>query len=75
MIKKGFELFQGDGNYAFSFMLPLILLPTKVDAVTQKRCCKRNAVGALGSSGGKVILTLLAKVIVFQVKLTTIDVR
>ena len=56
-------------------MLPFVLLPTEVDAVTQKECCKGNAVGALGSGGGKVILTLLAKVIAFYVGLTTIDVR
>ena len=56
-------------------MLPLVLLPMEVDVVTQERGCKRNAVGAFGSSGGKVILILLTEVIAFHVGLTTIDVR
>ena len=56
-------------------MLPLILLPTEVDAVPQEGCCKENAVGAFGSSGGKVILTLLSEVIAFHVRFTTIDVK
>ena len=56
-------------------MLLFILLPTEVDAVTQERYCKGNAVETFGSSGGKVVFTLLAKVIVFYVGLTTIDVK
>ena len=56
-------------------MLPFVLLPMEVDAVTQEECNKRNAVGALGSGGGKVVLTMLAEVIAFYVRLTMIDVR
>ena len=56
-------------------MFPLLLLSTEVDVVTQERCCKRNTVGALGSGGGKMIPTLLVKVITFHVGLITIDVR
>ena len=56
-------------------MLPLVLLPTEVNTVTQEECYKRNTVRALGSGGGKVILILLAKVITFYVGLTTINVR
>ena len=55
--------------------LPLILLPTKTNAVTQKRDRKKNAVKALGSGGGKMILTLLAEVVTFHVRLTTIYIR
>ena len=75
MTKKGFELFSSDRNCAFGFMLLLVLLPTKVDAVTQKRYCKGNAIGLFGSGGGKVILALLAEIIAFHVELTIIDVR
>ena len=56
-------------------MLPLVLLPTEVDAVPKEECYKENAVGDFGSCGGKVILILLAEVIAFHVGLTTIDVR
>ena len=56
-------------------MLPLVLLPSEVDAVTQERCCKENMVGAFGSGVGKVILTLLTEVIAFHVGFITIHVR
>ena len=56
-------------------MLLFVLLLTKVHAVTQEACYKKNAIGALGSGGGKVVLTLLAKIIAFHVRLSTIDVR
>ena len=75
MTKEGFELLPGDGDGTFSLILPLILLPTKVDAVPKEGCCKGNAVGAFSSGGGKVILTLLTEVIAFHVGLTTIDVK
>ena len=75
MTKEGLELLPGDGDCAFSLMLPLVLLPTEVDTVPKEGCCKGNAVGAFGSGGGKVILTLLTEVIAFYVGLTTIDVR
>ena len=74
-MKEGLELLPGDRNCAFSLMLPLVLLLTEVDAVTQERCCKENTIGALGPGGGKMILTLLTEVIAFHVGLTTIDVR
>ena len=73
MTKKGLELLPGDRDYVFSLMLPLILLPTEVNAIPKKGCCKGNAVGAFGSGDGKVILTLLTEVIAFHVGLTTID--
>ena len=75
MTKEGLELLLSDRDCALSFILPLILLSTEVDMVMQEEYWKKNTVGALGSSGGKVILILLAKVIIFYVRLTTIDVR
>ena len=56
-------------------MLLLILLPIKVDAVAQEENCKKNTVRTLGSNGGKVIFTLLTKVIIIYVRFTTINVR
>ena len=56
-------------------MLPFVLLPIEVNAITQERCCKGNAIGAFGSGGGKMVLTLLAEVIASHMGLTTIDVR
>ena len=75
MTKEGLELLPCDRDCVLGLVLPLVLLPTEVYAVTQERCCKENTVGALGLGSGKVILTLLAEVIAFHVGLTTIDVR
>ena len=75
MTKEGLEVLPRDRNCALGLVLPLVLLPTEVNAVTQERCCKENTVGAFGPGDGKVILTLLAEVIAFHMGLTTIDVR
>ena len=75
MTKEGLELFPSDRDGALGLVLPLVLLPTEVDAVTQEGCCKGNTVGTLGPGGGKMVFTLLTEVIVFHVGLTTIDVR
>ena len=56
-------------------MFPLILLLTEVEAVAQEKCYKKNTVGALGSGGGKIILTLLTEVKIFYVGLTTIHIK
>ena len=74
-MKEGLELLSRDRDCALGLVLPLVLLPTEVDVVTQKGCCKGNTVRALGPNSSKVILTLLAEVITFHVGLTTIDVR
>ena len=55
-------------------MLPLVLLPMEVDAVTKKGCCKGNMIEAFGSVCGKVVLILLAEVLAFYVGLTIINV-
>ena len=75
MIKKDLELLPSDKDCAFSLMLPLVLLPTEVYAVTLEGYYKGNTVGALGPGGGKVILTLLAEVITFHVEIIITDVR
>ena len=75
MTKKSLKLLPSDSNCAFGLMLPLVLLPTEVYAVTQKRYCKINTVGALSPGGSKMILTLLAEVITFHVGFATIVIR
>ena len=75
MTKEDLELLPRDKDCALGLVLPLILLPTEVNTVTQEGCYKGNTVGALGPGGSKVILTLLAEVTAFHVGLTTIDVR
>ena len=72
LTKKGFPLLPHDRDFAHGLVLPLVLLPTEVYAVTQERCCKGNTVEALSPDGSKVILTLLTEVITFYVEFTTI---
>ena len=52
-----------------------MLLPTKVDAVLQKKGYKRNLVWSGGSAGGKMFFALLTEVITFHVKPIEVDVR
>ena len=75
MTKKGLELFLNDRDCTLGLMLLLVLLSTEVDAITQEKCCNKNAAGAFGPGGGKIIFIFLAEVIAFHVRLTTIDVR
>lgn len=70
--KNSLELFPGNQDWALSLIFLLTLLPTKVDVVMHEKSCKENVVGPLGSGGGKLILTLLAKIIIFHVRLTMI---
>ena len=56
-------------------MLLLVLLPSKVDAIMQEKCCKTDAVGAFGFGSRKMVLILLAEVIAFYIELITIDIR
>ena len=52
-----------------------MLLPTEVDAVPEKRGCKRNSVRSGGSASGKIVYALLIEVIIFYVKPIAVDVR
>lgn len=70
MLKKCFELISKDWNSVI--LLPLILLPLKVDAVTKKQSIKRYVVRAFAFSNGKVAFTLLIKVVAFHIRLTII---
>ena len=52
-----------------------MLLLAEVDAVLQKKVCKRNSIWFGSSTSGNVVFILLAKVITFYVGLTIVDVR
>ena len=62
-------------NQTFTFYFLFMLLPTEIDAIPQKRDCKRNSVWLGGSADGKMVFALLTKVITFYVKPITVDVR
>ena len=46
----------------------------EVNLVSQKKKYKQNLVWFVGFTDGKIVFTLLAKVVAFHVKLTTVDV-
>ena len=52
-----------------------MLLLTKVDLIPQEKGCKQNLVWPSSSAGGKIILTLFAKIVAFYMELTMVDVR
>ena len=52
-----------------------MLLPIEIDAISQKRGCKRDLIRFSGSAGGKIVFALLTEVITFYVKPTAVDVR
>ncbi len=51
-----------------------MLLSAEVDLISKKRAYKRNSVWPGGSNGGKVVLTLLVKVIAFHIETIAVDV-
>ncbi len=52
-----------------------MLLPAEVDSIPEKGGRKRNSVGPGGSTGGKMVLILMAEVVAFHVGPTVVDVR
>ena len=47
----------------------------EVDLILKKKDCKQNLIGSNSSNSGKVILTLLRKVITLQIEPMTRDVK
>ena len=66
-MEKRLKLVLGSQSQAFTFYFLFMLLLAEVDAVSQKGGCKRNLKWCGGSAGGKVVFTLLAKVVIFHV--------
>ena len=59
----------------FLLLILLILLPTEVDSILQKKGCKRNLVWPGNFLSSKIVFTLLAKVVVFHVGPTIVEVQ
>ena len=73
-MEKYLEFVSKNQNRTFTFYLPFMLLPTKVDAVPQKKGCKQNSVQLDGSAGSKIVFVVLTKIITFHVRSTMVDV-
>lgn len=52
-----------------------MLLLMEVDSISKKGSRKRNLVKSSGSSSGKIVFTLLTKVIAFHIESIAIDIR
>ncbi len=52
-----------------------MLLPAEVDLISKKKSGKRNSVWPIGSSNGKMVLTLPTKIVTFHIRPIMIDVR
>ena len=51
-----------------------MLLPAKIDAVLEKKCSKKYAVRFFYSSGGKVVFTLLTKIVIGHIVVSPINI-
>ena len=66
------ELVSRDCNRSFGVMSPLVLLPAEADPVPQERRGKENPGRSRGSSGRKIVLTLLIEVVAVYVRLSVV---
>ena len=66
------ELVPFNRDKAVYVSLPLILLPAEIDLVSEERHSKKNSSRHCSSSGSKVVLTLVTKVIAVYVELSAI---
>ena len=70
--KEHFELVSRDCGRSVCVMSPLVLLPAEADPVLEERHGKENPGRLRSSSGSKVVLTLLTKVIVVNMRLPAV---
>ena len=74
-MEKRLELILGDWHQAFLFYLLFILLSAEIDSILKKRYCKQNLLWLGDSCNGKVVFTLLAKIIALHVGPTAIEIQ
>ena len=61
--KEGFKFFLGDEDVRFILHLPLVLLPAKQGGIFEEDYGKWHPILTIGLGGGKMVFTLLEKVI------------
>ena len=72
LAKADFEFFPGDRDVDFILYLSLVLLPTKQGSILEENGDKWHPILILGLGVGKMILTLLGKIIALQMSFTPI---
>ena len=70
--KECLELVPHDRDRGFGVMSLLVLLPAKADPVPQEKRGKKNPGRSRGSSGSKIVLTLLTEVVAVHVRLSAV---
>ena len=63
-MEECFKVIPCDWDKAICIFFPLILLPAEADLISKKTRSKKHLVSNFISSGGKVILTLLTKLVI-----------
>ena len=66
------ELVPRDRDRGFGVMSPLVLLPAEANPIPQEGCGKGNPGRSRGSSGSKIVLTLLTEVVAVHVELPAV---
>ena len=74
-MEERLKLVPRDRDRGLCVMSLLVLLPAEADPVLEERCGKGNPGRPRGSSGSKVVLTLLTEVVAVHVGLSAIYVR
>lgn len=65
--KKDLKFILSRRNSIIVFNLNFILLPAKIDLVTEKQICKKYMLGNRGSGHIKIILVLSTKIVAFYI--------
>lgn len=76
-MEQGFELSPGKKSLGSQslILLEYILVPAKIDLTTKGKYCKKGVVRANGTNGGKIIILLLTKIVIFHVSFTIVEVK
>lgn len=75
MLKKSLEFVLSRRDSIFAFNLSLILLPAKIDLISEKQSYKKDMLITHGISRVKIILALLTKVIALYMWVFIIQVK
>lgn len=70
--KKGFEFVPSRKNNIVAFKLDFMLLPAKINPISEKQGHKRNMLRDCGTSGTEIVFTLLTEVIVLYIRVTMV---
>lgn len=74
LLEKNLKFISSERNDPISFNLRLVLLPTKVDPISEEQGCERDAFVICGINRLEMILALLAEVTKFHMQVSIIEV-